>query len=46
MPMLKSDRAANHAADLGKLGGNATLEKYGKEHFKKLSKKGVKARKK
>lgn len=30
---------------LGKRGGNATLKKHGPEYFSKLSKKGVKARK-
>ena len=29
----------------GKLGGDATFKKYGKSHFKELSKKGVEARK-
>jgi len=29
-----------HAVLLGSKGGNATLEKYGKEHFAEISKKG------
>ena len=33
------------AQELGKLGGEATKKKLGKEHFKRISKLGVKARK-
>jgi hypothetical protein len=28
----------------GSLGGNATMKKYGRKHFKKLSELGIKAR--
>ena len=33
-----------HARELGKRGGEATKAKLGKDHFKKISKLGVKAR--
>ncbi len=32
--------------DAGQKGGKATLQKYGKDHFKKISQAGVEARKK
>jgi len=41
---MKIDLNKNAVA-LGTLGGQKTLEKNGKDYFKKLSKKGVMARK-
>jgi hypothetical protein len=32
--------------EFAKMGGNATLQKHGKDHFKKISQMGVEARKK
>ena len=37
-------RTEDTAKELGKLGGEATKKKLGKEHFKRISKLGVKAR--
>ena len=34
------------AQELGRLGGEKTKEKYGNDHFKELSQKAVKARRK
>ena len=39
------DNTKSIAKELGKLGGEATKAKLGKEHFKRISKLGVKARK-
>lgn len=43
---LKSDSVSQHAADLGRMGGKATLKKYGKNHFSEIGKRGVKSKKK
>lgn len=39
---IKNSKAAKK---LGALGGKATREKYGREHYVKLAKRGVKKRK-
>jgi len=40
------NKLSNIAKKLGKKGGETTKKKYGKNYFKKISKLGVKARKK
>lgn len=42
--LRKIDEDYSIARELGKRGGDATKAKLGKEHFKKISKLGVKAR--
>ena len=43
---MKDNRISDIARELGKRGGEATKAKLGIEHFRKISKLGVKARKK
>ena len=43
---MKDKRISNIAKELGRRGGEATKAKFGKEHFKKISKMGLKARRK
>ncbi len=43
---MKDNRISDIARELGKRGGKATKAKLGIEHFKRISKLGVKARKK
>ena len=43
---MKDNRISDIAKELGRRGGEATKTKFGKAHFKRISKLGVKARKK
>jgi hypothetical protein len=38
---MNKTKTSEAAAELGKRGGDATLKKYGKKHFKALAKKRV-----
>ena len=43
---MKDNRISNIAKELGRRGGEATKARFGKSHFKKISKLGVRERKK
>jgi len=40
----KKKKISNPAAELGRMGGNAVVKKYGKEYMKELGKKAAKKR--